>query len=166
MKKFIADSSEKLLIASGVTPSSLAISINLSSSTVSLFSMLEMVCWLTPMVHSQGFLLHSTKFPDAADVASYVFCFGCCVHSDTFWLYIFVGKKTIPLGRCYWFGTAGTVWNLRHTFTKVSFFQICFTNQKPKMIKKTLLNPELNALLKEVSTVIKNNIVCYFKLVQ
>lgn len=58
----------------------------------------------------------------------------------------------------YWFGTAGTVRNLRHTFTKVTIFQTCFTNQKPKMMKNTILNPEMPTLLQELSAVIKNHV--------
>ena len=58
----------------------------------------------------------------------------------------------------YWLGTAGTVRNLRHTLTKVTIFQTSCTNQKPKMMKNTLLNPELTIVLQEASAVIKNNI--------
>jgi hypothetical protein len=59
---------------------------------------------------------------------------------------------------CFWLGTAGTVWNLHRSLTKVTNLQISFTNQKSKIMKNTLLIPELTTLLPEVSEVIKNYI--------
>jgi hypothetical protein len=66
----------------------------------------------------------------------------------------------MPLGSIpwYWLGTAGTAWTLQHTLTKVTIFQIGFTNQKSKMMKNTRLNPEWTSVLQETSSVIKNNI--------
>jgi hypothetical protein len=63
-------SSENFLIASALTPKTPEIFSRVASSTSSLCSILEMVCWLTPSFECQGVLLDASDFADTTDFSA------------------------------------------------------------------------------------------------